>query len=87
MNTPNKLTLLRILLIPVFLVLMYAYGLPHNYLWACGLCSGLPDRPPGWLILPAANHWSRFWQADGPLRTSSGTAGADLFVELSIAPL
>jgi len=33
MNTPNKLTLLRVLLIPVFLVLVYL-PLPYHMLWA-----------------------------------------------------
>ena len=33
MNTPNKLTLLRVLLIPVFLVLVYA-AFPYHMLWA-----------------------------------------------------
>lgn len=34
MNLPNKLTVLRMCLIPVFLVFMLASALPHNYLWA-----------------------------------------------------
>lgn len=33
MNTPNKLTLLRVLLIPVFLVLVYL-PFPYHMLWA-----------------------------------------------------
>lgn len=33
MNTPNKLTLLRVLLIPVFLVLVYL-SFPYHMLWA-----------------------------------------------------
>lgn len=35
MNTPNKLTLLRVLLIPVFLVLVYI-PFPYHMLWALG---------------------------------------------------
>ena len=35
MNTPNKLTLLRVLLIPVFLVLVYV-PFPYHMLWALG---------------------------------------------------
>lgn len=34
MNTPNKLTLLRVAMIPVFLVFLLCSGIPHNYLWA-----------------------------------------------------
>ena len=35
MNSPNKLTLLRVLLIPVFLVLVYV-PFPYHMLWALG---------------------------------------------------
>ena len=34
MNLPNKLTLLRILLVPVFIILMLADNLPYNLVWA-----------------------------------------------------
>lgn len=34
MNLPNKLTVLRMLLIPFFLVFMTIPTIPHNYLWA-----------------------------------------------------
>lgn len=34
MNLPNKLTMLRMLLIPVFLVFFFAQNIPQNYLWA-----------------------------------------------------
>jgi len=34
MNTPNKLTLLRVILIPVFVAVYLAPGLAHNYFWA-----------------------------------------------------
>lgn len=34
MNTPNKLTLLRVILVPVFLVFLMISGIPGNYLLA-----------------------------------------------------
>ena len=34
MNLPNKLTVLRMALVPVFLVFMLMDGMAHNYLWA-----------------------------------------------------
>ena len=34
MNLPNKLTMLRIILIPVFLVLVLVESIPLHYLWA-----------------------------------------------------
>jgi len=34
MNLPNKLTILRMAMIPVFLVFMLVHTIPHNFLWA-----------------------------------------------------
>lgn len=34
MNLPNKLTVLRVLMIPLFLFLFYQQDIPYNYLWA-----------------------------------------------------
>lgn len=34
MNLPNKLTMLRIILIPVFLVLVLVDRIPMHYLWS-----------------------------------------------------
>lgn len=34
MNTPNKLTLLRVVLVPVFLVFLMISGIPYNYIYA-----------------------------------------------------
>lgn len=35
MNLPNKLTILRIILIPVFMALFFITALPYNFLFAC----------------------------------------------------
>lgn len=34
MNLPNKLTILRVCMIPLFLVFMYVDAIPYHYLWA-----------------------------------------------------
>ncbi len=34
MNTPNKLTLLRVLLVPLVMVFLLIESIPHRYLWA-----------------------------------------------------
>ena len=34
MNTPNKLTVLRILLVPFFVAFLLIKQIPYNYLWA-----------------------------------------------------
>lgn len=34
MNLPNKLTMLRIFMIPLFLFFFFMYSIPMNYLWA-----------------------------------------------------
>lgn len=34
MNLPNKLTMLRVLMVPLFLVFIYLEQIPYHYLWA-----------------------------------------------------
>lgn len=34
MNTPNKLTILRFCLVPVYLFLLYFFNEPYSYIWA-----------------------------------------------------
>ncbi len=34
LNTPNKLTLLRILLVPTYMVFLLADSIPHHFFWA-----------------------------------------------------
>ena len=38
MNTPNKLTVLRILLVPFFVAFLLIKQIPYNYLWATRDC-------------------------------------------------
>lgn len=57
MNLPNKLTMLRIILIPVFLVLVLVESIPLHYLWAL-IVFWQPALPIRWTgILPAAGAW------------------------------
>lgn len=49
MNLPNKLTLLRVFLVPAFVVLVLYPQIPHHYLWAFLVFAGasLTDRFDG----------------------------------------
>jgi len=49
MNLPNKLTILRVCMIPLFLALYFLTGIPGNYLWALAVFSAasLTDMADG----------------------------------------
>jgi CDP-diacylglycerol--glycerol-3-phosphate 3-phosphatidyltransferase len=51
MNTPNKLTVVRIFLVPVFMVLLLVQSIPHHMLFAilCFLVASLTDLIDGML--------------------------------------
>ncbi|MCD7884069.1 MAG: CDP-diacylglycerol--glycerol-3-phosphate 3-phosphatidyltransferase [Lachnospiraceae bacterium] len=51
MNLPNKLTMLRVCLVPVFVVLMLAEGIPYGNIWAGVLfiAASLTDTLDGYL--------------------------------------
>ena len=40
MNLPNKLTVLRIVMVPFFVFFMLGSFVPHRYLWALLLAAG-----------------------------------------------
>ena len=73
MNLPNKLTMLRIILIPVFLVLVLVVALlimePHMsgiVLTTAMVGTILLYRYAGWAHCPQPGPGDRLWQADGP---------------------
>ena len=49
MNLPNKLTILRVILVPVFLAFLYAASLPHRYFYALAvfIIAALTDMADG----------------------------------------
>ena len=64
MNLPNKLTMLRIILIPVFLVLVLVDRIPMHYLWSLivFLAACITDTQ----YCPQEKPRHRLRQADGP---------------------
>ena len=64
MNTPNKLTLLRILLVPFFVLFLLLPSIPHHYLLAgLVLTAALPANMDRSRILESLPiRWQiRFW--------------------------
>ena len=51
MNTPNKLTILRVLLVPIFLIFLMIESIPYNYVYALFLfvAASLTDLFDGYL--------------------------------------
>lgn len=51
MNTPNKLTMLRVMLVPVFLVFLMVSRIPYNFLYALAIfiAASLTDLLDGYL--------------------------------------
>ena len=87
MNTPNKLTLLRVVLIPVFLVVLYI-GFPHANLVAMGIfiVASLTDFLDGYLARKN-NIVTDFGKFMDPLADKVLVFAAMMwFVELGIMP-
>ena len=58
MNLPNRLTVMRMALIPFFLIFMLCDGIPHRYLIAAAIL-GRRRLPTIWTaILPGGTGWS-----------------------------
>ena len=67
MNLPNKLTVMRMALIPVFLVFMLVESIPHRYLIAAVIfaAASFTDYLDGHIRSPRRT-CHKFRQADGP---------------------
>jgi len=88
MNTPNKLTVLRILLIPVFLVFLMIDSIPHHFLWALILfaVASLTDLVDGKLAR-RYNMVTDFGKFLDPLADKMLVTSALIcFVELGLTP-
>jgi len=88
MNLPNKLTILRVLLVPLLIFFMLTQSVPHNYLWALIVFSAasLTDFFDGML---ARKHGlvSDFGKLMDPLADKILVASALIcFVELGAIP-
>jgi CDP-diacylglycerol--glycerol-3-phosphate 3-phosphatidyltransferase len=57
MNLPNKLTLLRMCLIPVFLVFMLARGITYNYVIALVVFAAASLTTCWMAVSPASRGW------------------------------
>ena len=69
MNLPNKLTILRIVMVPFFVFFLLADFVPHRYLFALILfCAASLHRPPGRQNRPPGQPHHQLRQAHGPPR-------------------
>jgi len=87
MNTANKLTMLRVLLIPVFLVLLYL-DFPHNYYYALAvfIIASATDGLDGF-IARKRNQITDFGKFMDPLADKILTFAAMIwFVEVGLMP-
>ena len=88
MNLPNKLTVLRMALVPVFLVFMLVGSIPYNYVWALLIfaAASLTDMLDG-QIARKRNLVTDFGKFMDPLADKILVMAAMLcFVELGWAP-
>ena len=88
MNTPNKLTLLRILLIPFFLLFLLVEQIPHHFLWALAIfiIASLTDMLDGYLARKN-NLVTDFGKFLDPLADKMLVTSALIcFIELKVAP-
>ncbi|MGX8702314.1 CDP-diacylglycerol--glycerol-3-phosphate 3-phosphatidyltransferase [Caproiciproducens sp.] len=88
MNLPNKLTVLRIVLVPFFVAVLLIPGVPHHYLWAAILFSGaaLTDHYDGKLAR-RNNQITNFGKFLDPLADKILVVSALVcFVDLRLAP-
>ncbi len=89
MNTPNKLTLLRIALIPVFVALFELTAIPHNMMWALlvFIAASITDQLDGHLARKN-NQVTSFGKLADPLADKLLTISALIcFIERDVAYL
>lgn len=87
MNLPNKLTMLRIILIPVFVILFEANSLPNNMIWALVVfaIAAITDQLDGHLARKN-NQVTNFGKLADPLADKLLTISALIcFVEKGVA--
>ncbi len=88
MNLPNKLTLLRVFLIPVFLIMLFVNKIPGNMFWALGIfaAASITDWFDGY-IARKNNLITDFGKFLDPLADKVLVMSALVaFIELELAP-
>lgn len=87
MNTPNKLTILRVLLVPVFLIFLMVEQIPYNYVYALVffIAASLTDLFDGYLARKN-NQVTTFGKFLDPLADKVLVLAAMIcFIELGLA--